>query len=293
MSEEALQKLTAHPLWQRFVRVAPSLCTALLLALLAWWSASAVWALVPVASGPDLPLQKTVQSHQPAAVRYGAQVANKHLFGRADVQQASGEIENAPETRLDLVLRGVLAIEPQESALALISRGTAGLQEVYGIGDTLPGNAELVEVHSDRVIIQYQGRYETLTLQDAPELNIASKDEPQSQFLPGNASRKQAIAPSRAASLRDKFLKSPSSLMELVTIKPKQENGELVGYQVNPKGDPALFYQTGLRDGDVIVSVNSVPVNKPRKINKLRNADQYDVVVLRNGSKQLLSISFK
>ncbi|MGM0564640.1 MAG: type II secretion system protein GspC [Pseudomonadota bacterium] len=293
MTEKRLQNAIQHPIARRLNQWAPALCSAVFIILLAWWSAAAVWAFVPVSTGPDLPTGTSNASAGPAPVRYGAQVANKHLFGRASVKAGEGDIDNAPETRLDLVLRGVLSIAPPDLALAMISRGSSGKQEVYGIGDTLPGNAELVEVHSDRVILLYQGRYETLRLPDSPQLDIATKEAPEtSEFLPGSQGDEQAIPPTRAADLRKKFLESPSSLMEMVSIKPQQENGELIGYQVNPKGDPALFYQTGLQDGDVIVSVNSIPVNKPNRINQLRDADQYDVVVLRNGSRQMLSISF-
>ena len=70
---------------------------------------------------------------------------------------------DAPETKLKLVLRGVFSSEDQDNARAIIA-DPRGKEEQYSIGDMLPGNAELSEVHADKVILKRSGRYETLRL---------------------------------------------------------------------------------------------------------------------------------
>lgn len=290
MANTALQTITSNPIAQKAVQHLPAWLNTLIVVILGFWLADLVWAWVPL---PDSPQAVAVQAAQPntasPAVFYGAKVANKHIFGEADIKSAVKEIKDAPKTRLDLVLRGVLAHTPMDKALALISRGS-GRQEVYAVGDSLPGNAELVEIHSDKVIIEYQGRYETLPIEQirgvALQSSVAAK--------PANtATAKPAIAPQRAASLRQQFLADPAKLMSMVNIKQQRSGGKLLGYEINPKGDPSLFFELGLQAGDVLVSVNGLPVSNTQALNKLRGADQYDVVVTRGGAEVPLSISFR
>lgn len=294
MANTVLQIITSNPLVQRIAQSAPTWLNVLIVLVLGYWLADLVWALVPGGNSPQPPTVHATSSKQGAAsqaVFYGAKVANKHIFGETDAKPEAQEIKDAPKTRLDLVLRGVLAHNPMEKALALISRGN-GRQEVYAVGDSLPGNAELVEIHSDRVIIEYQGRYETLPLEQIKGIALQTNKAPVKKRAPRNTA-KPAIAPKRAASLRKEFLANPSKLMSMVNIKQQRSGGKLLGYQINPKGDPSLFYELGLQEGDVLVSVNGLPVSNTQALNGLRGADRYDVVVMRGGAEVPLSISFR
>lgn len=297
MANSALQNLLAHSLVQRVIQSAPAITNVVLVAILGWWASGLVWFLVPVGESPPVPVSSSSYSAQgaPQKIFYGAQIANHQLFGRAEVADTDKKaIENAPDTRLDLVLRGVLAHDPQEQALALISRGR-GAQEVYGIGDRLPGNAELVEVYPDRVIIEYQGRYETLRLPETSEVSLGGgvdSSAPLAQKSYQRVASQQAIPASRATQLRREFLDDPARLMKMVNIKQEHKDGELLGYKVSPKGDPSLFYEVGLQDGDIIVSVNGMPLSNTKGLSSLRRAKRYDVVVMRGGAEVPLSISF-
>lgn len=102
----------------------------------------------------------------PAVVKrqQAVEIAQLHLFGNA-VQQANAQAPTvAPETKLNLVLSGVIASKRIEDEAAIIGpRG--GREQGYAIGDSLPGGAVLKEIYEDRVILQHAGRLETLTLQ--------------------------------------------------------------------------------------------------------------------------------
>jgi general secretion pathway protein C len=95
------------------------------------------------------------------------QLAGWHLLGVVVKEQAPVVVNtpiDAPDTRLKLVLHGVFASEKPGEAQAIIA-DPKGEEEHYGIGDKLPGNAELSEVYPDRVILLRNGRYETLRLE--------------------------------------------------------------------------------------------------------------------------------
>ena len=107
--------------------------------------------LAPVASGPS-------------AQVLAQKIANLHLFGNADSIVVASEPTVAPETKLNLILSGVIASPRQADAIAIISAGAGAAEKSYGIGDSLAGGAKLKEIYGDRVIIESRGRVETLTL---------------------------------------------------------------------------------------------------------------------------------
>jgi general secretion pathway protein C len=99
-----------------------------------------------------------------AAQVLAQQIANWHLFGHPQSLAVTSAPTVAPETKLNLVLSGVIASPRQEDAVAIIAAGASAAEKSYGIGDSLPGSARLKEIYGDRVIIEYRGRVETLSL---------------------------------------------------------------------------------------------------------------------------------
>ena len=101
-------------------------------------------------------------------------VAALHLLGdmakapaKPKKREAPVPLE-APETRLKLTLHGVFAAEDAQEAWAIVG-DARGQERHYGIGDQLPGGAELREVYIDRILLQHDGRYETLRLPEDQE----------------------------------------------------------------------------------------------------------------------------
>ena len=93
------------------------------------------------------------------------QIAAWHLFGDPAEQpqvQAPPE-EEIPETKLNLVLRGVMAVEDEGRAQAIIAK-PGGDEQHYGVGDSLPGGAVLKEIKPASVILLRNGQFETLSL---------------------------------------------------------------------------------------------------------------------------------
>jgi len=92
-------------------------------------------------------------------------VSALHLFGKADAPESVPvqSVINAPETRLSLTLKGIVAASSGAQGRALIAEGSA-TEKVYKVGDVLSGGAVLHEVLTDKVILKRGGRFETLTL---------------------------------------------------------------------------------------------------------------------------------
>lgn len=110
------------------------------------------------------PVSLATVTPAPSAQVLAKQIANWHLFGHAQSVRLTSAPTVAPETKLNLVLSGVIAYDRQKDAVAIIANGVKAAEKSYGIGDSLPGGASLKEIYGDRVIIEYRGRVETLTL---------------------------------------------------------------------------------------------------------------------------------
>jgi len=292
----------------------PLLVAFIAIILLTHSLARLTWNVLPQPQLEDTP---TAQQAQPLVQRVAREqpLANKitgyNLFGKFEAKKvvvAPTQPVEVPETRLNLKLRGVFASEDQDAARAIIA-DSRGDEDSYSIGSQLPGGAILNEIYADRVILEHNGRLETLKLpvDDMPESGAGSSATANAggaAVTPANRVSSGSISPSNigqasantqdnAALLgqyRDALMSDPNSVMGLVNVRPYQKDGQLVGYRIRPGKDRALLRRFGLRSGDVVTAVNGVPMNNPVKalevLRDLSSATQLTVDIERNGSPQ-------
>jgi len=204
------------------------------------------------------------------------------LFGKTDTsrptQQLMKNVE-APKTKLQLQLKGVFTSERESESSAIVAqRGQKG--EYFKIGDKLPGNAELVAVYSDRVLLKRNGRLETLSFEDANQSsNGIAKVKP-------SVNRTQVSSPRQFVDVAEKRLaENPSTALASVGLKPVQE-GAASGYVYD--GNNPMLAGMNLKPGDVVRSVNGNPlgdINKDKTLLKqLYQEGSLEVEVERDGT---------
>ena len=220
-------------------------------------------------------------------------ITSLNLFGdasRAQLNSTAPVTESLAETRLNLELIGVFAAsddDPQDSA-ALISekRGTAKL---FRINERVPGNATLIEVFADRVVIERSGKRELLRFPTTKsnftpqaESNRVTNDPALSRSAPAsdgsrttnrslnvmNLARSEAENQATAgrgaqqsvrqviASYQGRLENDAKGTLAELGIKPISTE-VAGGYRLgNLASHPALM-QTGLQPGDILLSVNN------------------------------------
>ena len=99
----------------------------------------------------------------------------RYFFGQAD-DEPQVIIEALPETKLNLTLAGLFTSKSQKDAGAIILDDRKQSQ-YFSLGEKLPGGVTLMSVHKDRVVINRNGIYETLFIEDI--------DSPQARFAKG------------------------------------------------------------------------------------------------------------
>lgn len=229
------------------------LVTAVCALAAVWMGAQLTWQFVtpttPIASGPIA--TSAAKAEQQASAR--ALIA-LDLFGAAAVQQVAAN--NAPKTSLNIRLLGVSASNVPERSAAIIER--SGKQEVYVMGDKLNGTQVVIkEIYADRVILDNNGRLETLELEGIGELsqglsltmaNVQSSDP---VSTPTRAVTRDTVQelPQEAQQLAD-------NLLQHVKVTPVREGNGLKGYRLSPGPNPALFQKAGFQDGDLAVAIN-------------------------------------
>ncbi|AYA66258.1 type II secretion system protein GspC [Alteromonas sp. RKMC-009] len=264
------------------------------------FAAKLIWRIIPEPAGPATPAGLTSQPERITSAQSGVDVAGLqqlNLFGTVNrTEQAADEqpVTDAPETKLNLTLTGVVVSSLKEEATAIIeNRGT---QNVYGLGEKIEGtNATLDQVMNDRVIIKNGIRRETLMLDgvDYDEANrqrtARADDKPRAaapapkRRIPPPPQNQVELDEDVASSLRE----SPADFMDFIAITPKIGDGQLVGYEIKPGKKPDLFQSAGLQAGDVVIQINGLDLTDTQQskeaMSELRQADTIELTLTRDG----------
>ncbi len=281
---------------EKLSRHGAQLATLLLLAALAASLAQLTWSLWPqeTQTAPPPVLAWEPAAGQPTAGQGLNQVAALHLFGSAEQPAvAPAAPVDAPDTRLNLELRGVMATESSALARAIIAtRG--GDELIYKVGDALPGGASLHAIHADRVILRRNGRFETLRLPKESTDGLAAA-------VPVAAGRRAGAPPAQQSLgesvrlYRQKLQSNPQALASLARIQPVMTEGRLTGYRLSPNEERQLFNRLGLRSGDIVTEVNGISVADSARIgelfSELSTAQRLSVVLQRRGRPTTISIN--
>lgn len=229
-------------------------------------------------------------------------MAGWHLFGEVGVQPHAAAVveEQAQDTTLNLQLLGVISSSEQTMARAFIM--TDGRQQQFAVGEQLPGPGKVVlsKVLVDRVIIDNNGRFETLWLYD-PNAASALKLPQPAVAAPASTStvdmRDNAGVTQLAQNYRNQLYKNPGSLADVIQVAPASEGGKLIGYRINPGRDPAQFARFGLKPGDVVTAINDVRLDDPQRAlelyNLLRTQSEASITVRRGSEEVVLMVSLQ
>jgi general secretion pathway protein C len=285
---EMVQLMQSRP-----VQLGILLINLLLVAWIAWMLARLTLDLLDTDGMAEEPLPVTAVAEPVRENNYRTLVKQMpawRLMGEAKVEVAapvkSAAPVNAPETRLKLTLRGAFASDDPDYARAIIA-DQRGQEEMYALGDKVPGNAELSEILVDRVILMRSGRYETLSLPEEAASGSTGKSTVRNR-RPSQADRLR--------SLRNTLKQNPKSLYGLVRTTPKRDaDGKMIGYTLQPGRDPDLFSSMGLQAGDVVTRVNDVALSDlssgMRALKSAQGGDSVTLTVMRGGQEETLSIN--
>jgi general secretion pathway protein C len=273
------EELKSGPGWTRLLaQRGPQLAVGALVVVLA--IDCALILTRSLSAGSVAPARSTVV--RPVSVRPAvnptlelANIVNAHLFGVAGVQSGG----NAPQTTMPLILAGVIADKDPTKGQAIIGE-TAVAAKLVAVGAMIPGGVRLNSVYGDRVLIERNGRLETLLLPRTPAKTAAPSATPLNIGAQPNTLRDNATV-----------------LAGLVRVQPVFSQGKLTGYRIFPGGThgPSAFNQLGLRAGDLILAVNGTSLDDATRamevLQTLSSSASATVTVSRNGQSQDVNLN--
>ncbi len=214
-----------------------------------------------------------------------------NIFGvseKAVTQQQS----KVPETKLNLTLKGVLAALPMKLASAIIAQGKSGKEDIYSVGDKLPGGVEIKEIHPEYVMLDRNGRREKLILQKISGISDLTDSGSSWERRANGGSGSPAAA---LKEIRRNILKNPTSFGEYALPVVVKQNGKQIGYRLQPQKKGQLLSELGVQRNDVITEINGVKLDQPQNgisaLRTLSTAKNINIMVKRNGADVPLNIS--
>lgn len=256
----------------------------LVVALIAYTLATTVLYFV---SAPQANNSAGSDAKSPAGLQRGAgpspgpvdidRIVARNLFGVADAAAPAPAQQTAMAvaTRLPLELQGVFVADvPEDSAAIVAQKGRPGM--LYVVGQKMPGNAELVEVKPDHIVLRRAGVLETLKFPTTTGQFIPGPDEPEEVAVDDLSLTEPAMSESEPddgrdergrkrpssdalAEYRERIEADPEGTLADLGISPVDESNAS-GYRLDDLTASTFLSQTGLQPGDVILSVNGRPV---------------------------------
>ncbi|WP_108125575.1 type II secretion system protein N [Saccharospirillum mangrovi] len=195
----------------------------------------------------------------------GRELAEKPLFGTyvAEQEAVVAAPVDAPDTQLRLVLQAVVARGNEGQGFAVIAQRN-GQSDAFSIGDNVFGQAELAAVYGDRVLLNRNGRMETLryersesnsTLQplDRNESGTAQLQSANVNQVASQSAAVQQQVEQMVSYVRERAASDPQGLLNEVGLEASEN-----GYRVTRRA--RQLQMAGLRPGDVVTAVNDNPV---------------------------------
>ncbi len=299
MANTLIAQLNNPLVLQQINRRLAMIASMLLIIACAWLLVEITWMFFPQGDQSTMPVAQRAKPliNNQAQQDNFKRLTSANVFGvseKAALQQQT----KAPETKLNLTLKGVLAATPMEMASAIIAQGKNGKEDIYGIGDKMPGGVTIKEIHPEYVVLERSGRLETLKLQKISGVDGFGSGNTSNLQTGSSSNRYSRGSPAAALKdIRSNILKNPTSFGEYALPVVVKENGKQIGYRLKPQQKGQMLSELGIESGDVITQINGVKLDNQQNgisaLRKLSTAKNLNIVVKRNGAEVPLNISLQ
>ena len=157
------------------------------------------------------------------------------------------DIETLKPTDLKLNLLGTITGDEKE-AYAVIEDMVEKKQDLYRIGDTIQ-NATVKIILREKVVLNVNGKDEILGIEKASGSQEIKRS---STGLARTGSQNVTVKRSQI----DTAIKDVNTLMKQIRIRPNFKNGKPDGLRLTGIRPNSIFYNMGLKSGDIIMGVD-------------------------------------
>jgi general secretion pathway protein C len=268
----------------------------LLIALLAYCAALTADDIVALRfSGPSAPEFAAERVAGPAAVlnhprSYYDTIARRDVFNLTPQTAAAPAPVVSESLPIKLLGTSLLTLAKP----FVIIQDANSNQALYRLGDEIPGAGKLVEIRKDSAVIDHQGHRVLIEMPQepigAPAATGREWSEGRSRIEHPAGQGVRRVGGNQYVVERttvDQSLQNMAQLFTEIRAVPNIENGTSNGFKLSEIQPGSIFQQIGLRDGDVLTSVEGQSVSDPARamqlLSSLSNRQSISLSVLRDG----------
>jgi len=234
----------------------------------------------------------------------------------AAVEPGATELSGAQRTQLPLVVAATMEAEDPSLSLATLVDTTAGAGGLFGVGDRLGPEVEILSVEAGMVHIRNAGRLEYIPFDALPPGPAPAKpgkdagkgkgekekekDKPASdRTIPGAEEAIQCSGKGDCVVERafvEKLFAEPKLLMGQGGASPTTTKDGSPGFRLRGVKKGTLPDLLGLKNGDVITEIGGSPLTMdvlPGLYGKLRHASHVEVTVDRRGERMTRQLEIR
>lgn len=203
---------------------------------------------------------------------------------------------------LGLLIVGAITNADQQNNVALVKETQSGRVEAVKMGyklldfkvSVVTGKFIMLEKAGKQTLVyqnKFAGEFTGSTPSTRPGAFAAANDNYSEDGFERKGNKVKI-----SGTFRDKVVNEDlSSVLMQATAIPKVENGEIVGFKVLQIDAGSIYDKAGLKDHDVITSINGVKLNSisgaVKLLQSLRNSADVEINLRRGGTPMQLELS--
>jgi len=185
-------------------------------------------------------------------------------------------------------LRGTLFTDSL-NPLAIIEDTRSGQVVMYELGDAVEG-LKITKILRGEIVLSFAGREYALAFPDGGVL--------QPVIFPANEGKWYNIKTEGNTIITDRAtvvgaILRVKDIMKDLKVGPYSEGGEGSGMAVARLNEKGILQEIGIKQGDIIKSVNGLPLNSPYQVinayRRLKDKNELEVKIIRNASPMVLN----
>jgi general secretion pathway protein C len=226
-------------------------------------------------------------------------VFERNLFGSEPIGTTETAVPGAAPASLSL--RGTAELDGR--GFAVFEDTADGRQDVFLVGERIFDGPKLVAVEPGRATVLTKGRKQVYEISlgyegESEEPESTSEKTPEKTADLGQGIRKtgeNAYAVDRREV--EYAVENLNTIITQMRAVPYLRDGASLGFRVFNIRPESLFERMGLKNGDVIQSVNGIELSSPSQalglLNSVASADQLQVNLLRNNQPNTLTYAIQ
>lgn len=177
----------------------------------------------------------------------------------------------------------------------IISEKKLSKTHILGIDDSF-NNYRLKSIYSNYVIfVKGSKEYKLSLLKDNEVVKNIIKKKVKKEIIEDIKAVDDIVFVKRT--FMDKYIKSPEKIWKEIAIKETKKDGKINGFKITRLSYKSVFYKLGLKQGDIIKSVNNIELknyaNAFKIYNDIGTLQNLSFTILRNNKEMELEYEIK